>query len=146
MDHTGYIYYTSWISLFSSLYGFYRGHVDLALLQGLAFLTSINYWRKPVYGCRRNTDIFAVLTTGGYHSIRALRAENAREFYTYLSFSATCYFLTWYYHYRNNLIISAYLHNCVHIFVFISSMYLYSGSIQKIDLRAPFSNTMYLEN
>ena len=132
MDHTGYIYYTAWISLFSSLYGFYRGHTDLPLLQGLTFLTSINYWRKPVYGCRRNTDIFAVLTTGGYHSIRAFRSENPNKFYTFILCGVGCYALSWYYELNNKRTISAYLHNCVHIFVCLSSVCLYSGSIDSL--------------
>lgn len=134
MDYNGYIYYTAWITLCSSLYGFYRGYDDLALLQFLTFLTSINYWRNPVYGCRRNTDIFFVLTTLGYHIIRAVGAEKHMEFYTHLSFCAMCYMFSLYYQHKNNLITSAYFHNGVHIFGFISSINLYSGSVQKINL------------
>jgi hypothetical protein len=137
MDHTGYIYYTAWISLFSSLYGFYRGHSDLALLQGLTFLASINYWRKPVYGCRRNTDIFAVVTTAGYHSIRAFGAENGNTFYTFFVCGVGCYALSWYYYRNNKRTISGYLHNGVHIFACVSTVYLYSGSIDSL---------LYVEN
>lgn len=146
MDYNGYIYYTAWISLFSSLYGFHRGHSDLALLQGLAFLTSVNYWRNPVFGCRRNTDISVVLIVVSYHSLYALTSENGNEFYKFLSYGMISYALSWYCIFNKRFMLSAYLHNCIHISLFFSSMYLYSGSVQKINLLAPFLNMMDLEN
>jgi hypothetical protein len=111
------IYYTSWLSLFSSMYGFHRGYCDLAFLQLLTFLASVNYWRDPDFGVRRWVDIGAVVTTSGYHIIRAYDMQRGTEFYSLLACSLICYAFSWQYQFRGNLWIAAYFHNGVHIFV-----------------------------
>ena len=122
------IYYTSWLSLFSSMYGFYRCHYDLAFLQLLTFLASVNYWRDPDFGVRRWVDIGAVVTTSGYHIIRAYDMQRRTEFYSLLACSFISYALSWQYQFKGNLWIAAYFHNGVHIFVCFSSLALYSSA------------------
>lgn len=109
------IYYTSWISLFSSMYGFHRGYCDLAFLQLLTFLASVNYWRDPDFGVRRWVDIGAVLTTSGYHIIRAYDMQRGTEFYSLLACSFICYVLSWQYQFKGKLWIAAYFltYSCV---------------------------------
>ena len=53
----------SWISLFSCAFAIYRGYYDLACVPGGVWLTSINYWKKPMYSYRRTLDIVVVTTS-----------------------------------------------------------------------------------
>jgi hypothetical protein len=111
------------------MYGFQRGYCDLAFLQLLTFLASVNYWRDPVFGVHRWVDIGAVLTTSGYHIIRAYDdMQRGTEFYSLLACSFICYVLSWQYEFKGKLWIAAYFHNGVHIFVYFSSVALYSSA------------------
>src|SRR5437870_589233 len=45
----------------------YKSHYDFAIWNLLVFLTSVNYWRHPVHGLRRNVDILVALFACVYH-------------------------------------------------------------------------------
>lgn len=47
------------MSLLPACISFHYGKYDVMLVPLTVFATSINYWRKPTYGCRRNMDIGA---------------------------------------------------------------------------------------
>ena len=61
----------------------------------LLFLTSINYWRKPEYGLRRNIDLTAVSIGGVYAllNIFLLKDEFHRVGVLILGFCGTLFFL-----------------------------------------------------
>lgn len=57
---TDYLYYTSYFIGLSSLVSYYHGDYTTFLFMFFLFLTSINYWKNPSYGIRRNVDLFLV--------------------------------------------------------------------------------------
>ncbi|KAI8911568.1 hypothetical protein EDD86DRAFT_202727 [Gorgonomyces haynaldii] len=61
-----------WLSILSSaFYGFYF----CTFCASVVYLTSLNFWRNPVFGFRRNLDIFCVVTGLSYHFYLALSLE-----------------------------------------------------------------------
>ena len=70
-EYASCIYRVSFISFLSSIYAIYCECYDLAAVPGGVFLTSVNYWRNPVYGWRRNLDMSYVACALIYQNYRA---------------------------------------------------------------------------
>lgn len=58
------LYWTSYISLGTSLFSVYKNKLYILPIPLSVFLTSVNYWRNPIYGWRRNIDITTVCISG----------------------------------------------------------------------------------
>lgn len=129
-----YIYKTSFLCFFSSLYAIYRGYYDLAVAVGCVFLTSINYWRKPDYSWRRYLDIFVVLLALTYQNIRAYKAEYMYSYYTLMTIGIFFHFFSIYLFKINKLWYSTYFHCLLHIFANLSIFILYSGYIPPLPI------------
>ena len=65
------IYRISFLSFLSSIYAIYCDCYDLAVVPGGVFLTSVNYWRRPTYGWRRNLDMGYVASALIYQNYHA---------------------------------------------------------------------------
>jgi hypothetical protein len=57
-NYSKFLFYSSFMIGISSGIVYYMKERILTLILFLLFLTSINFWRKPEYGLRRNIDIF----------------------------------------------------------------------------------------
>lgn len=121
------IWRVSLLFLLSSSYALYRGHYALALVPGGVLMTSLNYWRKPTYGWRRNLDITFVWSALIYQNIRAYRMSNAVPYYHLMIFGASLYPISNYLHKKKYYWSSTYVHCMLHIVANISNMVLYSG-------------------
>lgn len=128
--HSRILFGASWLFLFTAAYATYQGHYDLAIGPTGIFATSINYWRHPIRGWRRNLDILIVWLATFYQLARALTAEHSLIFYTGYAIAFTCYPISNYYLAQERYIESVTLHALLHIFSNISSIILYSGSIE----------------
>jgi len=60
------IWIGAWQGLCSACFARANNRHDCFVLGILVFLTSLNYWRHPVHGWRRNVDIVAALIALGY--------------------------------------------------------------------------------
>ncbi|OQS01093.1 hypothetical protein ACHHYP_01839 [Achlya hypogyna] len=68
---------------------------DCCFLTLLVLLTSINYWRHPVHGWRRNVDMLAVFCGMSYHLYTALYVPSAQHqllYYVFVLQVFGCYF------------------------------------------------------
>lgn len=114
---------TSWCSLLSSLYGLWQNKL-IAILPGLVFMTSINYWRNPVSNSpRRYADIVTVIVCLS-NQMYIYRDNNV---YT----SVTCigiifYPIARYFSARNKKWASVVSHCLMHIVCNIANIILYS--------------------
>ena len=89
----------SWLSLVSSIYAIYNGHYDLAIVPGGVFLTSINYWRNPIFSSwKRKLDVNYICCALIYQSIRAYYAEYALLYYCIMIFGIGFYPISYYYY------------------------------------------------
>jgi hypothetical protein len=129
-EHYSIIYNVSFLSLGSSMYAMYNGYYGLSIYPGGAFLTSVNYWRKPDYSWRRYLDMFFIKYALSRQLHSAYGAEYAREYYT-LTFIAVCFYGLGVYYYSQNLHWhSTYAHCTLHIIANIANVILYSGEIK----------------
>lgn len=66
------LFWFSFLIGFTSIYAFYKKKYDAFVISLIVFLTSLNHWRRPVFGFRRNMDLVAVLSGFVYISVRAI--------------------------------------------------------------------------
>jgi hypothetical protein len=130
-SHSNFLWRTSCISIFSSIYAVYQKHYILSLLPAGVFLTSINYWRHPDYSWRRYVDIvfshFAII-----YQIYYAFSHNAEHFDLSLVFmgaGAQFFLFGIYFYNKKQYWLSTYCHSGLHLFANISIIVLYSGKI-----------------
>ena len=128
-EHYTAIYRVSYLSLFSALYAFYRGHYNLVVVPGSVFLSSIHYWKKPDYSYRRYLDMTVVKSAVIYQHYIAYNAEYANMYYTILCIAMLSYPVGVYYYNKKDYWKSTYAHMMLHIMANIGNIVLYSGYV-----------------
>jgi hypothetical protein len=126
------IYRASYLICGLSFYGFIKGKYDLASIAFCGFLTSINYWRNPVYGLRRNIDRTAIPIGLIYHAIRAYKCERCALYYSLSALAVAFYPASWYYYNKKKYWTSTYLHCTLHVIANVTFYILYSGAVAPI--------------
>lgn len=107
------IYRVSFLSLLPTILSFHYGKYDVMLVPLTVFVTSINYWRKPTYGWRRNMDIGAVLSGICFQVYRVLECHNKHVVLAFMFSGACSYGMSWVFSKQPSL--STYLHCGVHV-------------------------------
>lgn len=110
------------------MYALANNHYDLALVPGLVYLSSINYWRNPVGGIRKNIDMITIFSTLSYQLYRCLTAENMVSYLFIKILAMSCYPASLYF-YDKDVDLSVLFHCFVHILGNIANIILYSGSV-----------------
>jgi len=118
------------LSLGSSCYAIYNGYYVIALCPGGVFLTSVNYWRKPINCWRRNLDVTYVHLALMYQLYKAYRAQYMKEYYILTLIGILFYKLGIYYYNKKLYWYSTYSHCMLHIMCNIANIILYSGQIE----------------
>lgn len=127
--HADYVMYISATCIPVGAFAIYRGYYDLACVPLGVFATSINYWRLPVYGVRRNLDLVCVFTGMSWQIYRAYTAEYGVWYYTLLFVAVLFFPLSWRVHSKCAWL-ATFLHSMVHIVGNISNVVLYAGEVQ----------------
>jgi hypothetical protein len=133
-SHYQFIWLTSWTSLISSLYGYWKGLTyDLYMIPGSVFVTSMIYWSYPVEkSWREYLDVSVVRICAVLITYRAFYAE-----YVILQQVLMWFGISWFYYglnfYRSNRIDEYTLcHMLLHIFGNLSNAALFSGYVEPI--------------
>ena len=133
-EYASCIYRVSFISFFSFMYALHCECYDLAAVPGGVFLTSINYWREPVYGWRRNLDMSYVACALIYQNYRAYHLLSSPSqmpalltYYTLMGIGMMCYSLSVHLYKKKDIWSSTYVHCLVHVLANIANVVLYSG-------------------
>jgi hypothetical protein len=130
------IYRVSFLSFLSSIYAIYCECYDLAPVPGGVFLTSVNYWRRPTYGWRRNLDMGYVMSAVMYQNYRAYHAfyytmkleqSFVLLYYALVLFGIACYPVSVYLYKKKDLWGSTYVHCLLHVVANIANVLLYSS-------------------
>jgi hypothetical protein len=130
------IFRVSFLSFLASIYALHCECYELAAVPGGVFLTSVNYWRRPIYGWRRNLDMGYVAAALTYQNYRAYHAyyytmnlehSFALLYYALMLFGIGCYPASIYLYKKKDLWRSTYVHCLLHIVGNIANMVLYSG-------------------
>lgn len=123
------ILYVSGLSLLSSMYAIYNLHYRCSVIVAGVFLTSINYWRYPVYGWRRNLDVGNVIFSESVMLIVALRSQYCLYYYLLSLLAILCYPVSHYFSNNNMPYIGTLFHSQIHIIANIALFVLFSGEI-----------------
>ncbi len=110
--------------VFSSIYIFRLGKIRVSAMSMVVFFTSINYWRNPCYGFRRNLDISLLAIALSHQLCYALMVTNGYIYYYFAFMYCLCYAMSWYLYKQQKLWPSIMLHSCVHLFVNTGNIYL----------------------
>lgn len=94
-EHSNILWYTSFSTAITGVHAlFWLQRMDIGILLILVWLTSINYWRRPVKGLRRTLDMMAVAISVPYSCYTALDSEYRYLYYTFVSFGTHWYILS----------------------------------------------------
>ena len=124
-EHATKIYRVSFLSLLPTYLSFCNGKYDVMWVPLTVFATSINYWRKPTYGWRRNMDIGAVLSGACFQVCRVSECQNRPVVLAFLFSGACSYGMSWVFSQQPSL--STYLHCGVHVCANIALIFLILG-------------------
>jgi hypothetical protein len=131
--YSSFIFRTSFISFFSSVYALYCGCYDLAAMPGGVFLTSVNYWRKPVYGWRRNLDMSYVGLAVSYQNYRAYHLLSSSSqlpalltYYTFACIGIGYYYLSVNLYKKKYIWSSTFAHCIMHTVANTANVFLYN--------------------
>jgi len=132
-EQSKFIYYISYCAVPSFLYGLYTKQYFYALTPGIGFITSINYWRHPIYSWRRNVDICFVCSSYIYNMFNANKTYYAMWYYTFACIAGSFYLLSWFYYNKKQYWLSTYSHGMVHVFGNIAlCIFLYGAKIKSL--------------
>ena len=88
------IYFTSHITFLSFLYASYLRVYYGMVVTAAVFLCSINYWRYPIHGTRRNIDIVNSVSCCLYQTWKSFYFPNTWLFLVVTYSGVGCYFLS----------------------------------------------------
>jgi hypothetical protein len=129
IQYSKFIYYISYLSLISGLVGFYNKKYNFFFVPIIIFLTSINYWRYPVRGLRRNIDIICVCILFFYQNTSVHFIDFnifwKSIYFILMTIGTSCYSISNRYHLKNNLYLSTVFHMCIHMCVNLANLILY---------------------
>lgn len=128
VSHHKYLLATSHASLIASLYGMKYNENYLWIIPLCVYLNSINYWRNPVRGLRRNIDIGFGISGLMTNNIFAMYSSNAVSYYIATFISVSMYPISWYFYRRRQYVISTFMHSLLHFFGNIGNLFLYAGT------------------
>ena len=119
-----YICIISFFCAISATYAVKEGLYNLSIGPFGVFITSINYWRKPVYGLRRNIDITAAFSALMYNILYSIRVKHATMYCTILTIAVLCWPLSWILYNKKYIWASTILHSMVHVIANIGNVSL----------------------
>ena len=123
------IWYISFIHFTAFIYGLCNGKKYLPFTSFVVGITSINYWKYPVYhSWERYIDIICVQLSL-YYQIYSSNYLTTRKGYIFFhSLGILCFLISNYVHYcHNDYFIATILHIMLHIFGFGGNILLYTG-------------------
>lgn len=115
-DHSDILFWTSFLILFSSFYAFSKRRFDAFVICILIFATSLNYWRDPKYGFRRDLDVFVVWSGIFYLFICAIINKVWSPLFWFFYVSTLLLFpIGWYIYNQGYVRLSVLLHCLFHL-------------------------------
>jgi hypothetical protein len=125
--HYYYLTCTSNFILISIYYSYKLGLYIEMVFCIFTLLTSINYWRYPKLGFRRNLDRFAVISS---FSVQTIHLRNQPSFYQYLFlnlFSISFYIISNYFQSKKMMNLNVFFHSIFHLSANIANSVLYNS-------------------
>ena len=128
-QYSSVLFRISHLFIISGSYAFYRGYYDFVIVNGMWYVTSTVYWYNPRYDYKRIMDIVSINSGITYHVYRGQNSSNANILIVFLFIVGLCYYYSWQYQHKKDLLMATYMHCGVHTIGLISNLVLYSGCI-----------------
>ena len=126
-EEAAFLWKASWLSFVSGVFAIWHHENtrSLAIIPIGVWLTSMNYWRHPIYDWRRILDMAYVHVGLCYQSYVAyFYRENTVWYFLFVSLAMGCYLLSiWVAKYNSWK--GTYIHGCVHVLGNIANVLLY---------------------
>ena len=126
ISHHKYLMITSHTCLISVAYGL-MNNTFLWIIPAGVYLNSINYWRNPVCGMRRNVDIGYGLFGLFSQTMYSHNSIYVNWYLGFTCFACAMYPLSYHFYWRKQFVMSSFIHSLVHIFSNIGNICLYAG-------------------
>lgn len=126
-NHGYYMCIAAQMSLMSATYAMRRGHYMVAIGPLGVWFNSVNFWRNPCYGFRRNLDICWLL---GALTTQMLNSHHSRycNYYRCIMLGSLLFYPVGWVLYINEYFWSATItHSMLHLFPNVANIILYSG-------------------
>jgi hypothetical protein len=112
--HANYLFYTSFFSLLSSMYLFYKENNNYIYTLSI-FITSLNYWRNPIYDWRRNIDMIVIFLSFFVVGIKFYIQSKIIDILPTIFISFLFYVISNYFQ-EKSIHISTFFHSLIHIY------------------------------
>ena len=89
-EYKKYLFCSSFCMLFASIISYIKNDSYKGIYYIILFLTSINFWRDPIYGIRRNMDLFIVYFGIPFTLTQLYLLQNDFYMYCILSMCLCC--------------------------------------------------------
>jgi len=126
-SHCNFLKAMSGLTFMCGLYGFYKNQYILATFPLVVVVTSLNYWRKPEYGWRRNIDIATVLTGVSIYLYTSFKTNQQRMYGTNMCICGGLYGLSWYLYKKGYNWLSTISHGSIYVVLNTANVLLYQG-------------------
>ena len=90
VEYKKYLFCSSFCMLFASIISYIKNDSYKGIYYIILFLTSINFWRDPIYGIRRNMDLFIVYFGIPFTLTQLYLLQNDFYMYCILSMCLCC--------------------------------------------------------
>jgi hypothetical protein len=127
--YSQWIYYTSFNLIIISMIGLYNNYYLNTISVFSVFLTSINYWRNPIKGFRRNIDIMVVCLSITYNSYYVYDCAYGHYYISMIILGIIIYIFSGLLHTKKYFGLSTLLHCNVHLLSNIANYLLFTNKI-----------------
>jgi hypothetical protein len=126
--HYYYLTVTSNFTLLSIYYSYMYEYYISTVLSTCVLLTSLNYWRYPLHGFRRNLDCIVVRISIGTQSILMVHKENFIIYFVINVVAYLCYRYGQHLRTKKMLNQSVFCHSMLHLLANVANVILYTGN------------------
>jgi len=126
LSYSKFLFYSSFSMLVSVIIAIIVNDIYVTCYFLLLFLTSINYWRRPEYGLRRNIDLF-VVRCGMiivFYQVCLLKNEFCRFIFLSMAFCSTMFFVVENILSYLNIIQWIIFHMAIHLYMSLAALFI----------------------
>lgn len=110
------LFWLSFLLLFTAAYAFIKKNYDTFVICILIFITSLNFWRDPKFGFRRNIDMVVVCLGFIYVLVRAIILKvKSPLFWTSCIAIMLLFPTSLILHENEHIVLSTFAHGCLHL-------------------------------
>jgi hypothetical protein len=126
LSYSKFLFLSSFSMLISAIIAIIVNDLCVTLYFLILFLTSINYWRRPEYGFRRNIDMF-VVKCGiiiVFYQVCLLKNEFCRFVFLSMSFCSTIFYIIEHILVYFNSLKWIIFHMTIHLYMSLSALFI----------------------